>query len=80
MFKKFFIFTLFIVSFAAAFAQTNIEIYADKTDLDLSEELQLTITVKANSADVEVSDLPSLPNFNIYSKRNSGRQTESFAR
>lgn len=71
MFKKFFIFTLFIVSFAAAFAQTNIEIYADKTDLDLSEELQLTITVKANSADVEVSDLPSLPNFNIYSSGQS---------
>ena len=71
MFKKFFVFILFIFCFLVAFAQANIELYVDKNDLDLSEELQLTITVKANSADVEISDLPSLPNFNIYSSGQS---------
>lgn len=71
MFKKFFIFILFIFCFLAAFAQANIELYVDKNELDLSEELQLTITVKADSADVEISDLPSLPNFNIYSSGQS---------
>lgn len=67
MFKKFYIFTLFFFCAVLAFAQAQIEIYTDKSDIDLSEEIQLTITVKANSADIEISELPSLPNFNMYS-------------
>lgn len=71
MFKKTILFTLFVFMAVFSFCQVDIDVYADKTSIDLSEEIQLTITVKSSSTDVEVSQLPSLPNFNIYSSGQS---------
>lgn len=71
MLKRFFTSVLFVLFAALGFAQVDIDVYADKTNIDLSEEIQLTITVKSSSTDVEVSQMPSLPNFNIYSSGQS---------
>ncbi|MDD6172861.1 MAG: BatD family protein [Elusimicrobia bacterium] len=71
MLKRFFTFAFFILFAALGFCQVDIDVYADKTNIDLSEEIQLTITVKSSSTEVEVSQMPSLPNFNIYSSGQS---------
>ncbi len=71
MFKKTILFAFFIFMAVFSFCQADIDVYVDKTAIDLSEEIQLTITVKSSSTDVEVSQLPSLPNFNIYSSGQS---------
>ncbi len=71
MLKRFFIICAFLFAAMAGFCQVDIDVYADKTNIDLSEEIQLTITVKSSSTEVEVSQMPSLPNFNIYSSGQS---------
>lgn len=71
MLKRFFIICVFLLTAAMGFSQVDIDVYADKTNIDLSEEIQLTITVKSSSTEVEVSQMPSLPNFNIYSSGQS---------
>ena len=71
MLRRFYIFLFFTLCAALAYCQADIDVYADKTDIDLSEEIQLTITVKSSSTDVEVTQMPSLPNFNIYSSGQS---------
>ena len=78
MFKKFYLFSIFLLLGFCAFAQgaaPQINVSVDKTSVDASQEINLTITVTSSSADVEVTELPSLPNFNIYSSGTSRRTT-----
>ena len=60
---------------AAVFSQVTIRASVDKQLVDVSEEINLTITVNAASTDIDAPQMPSLPNFNIYSSGQSRNVT-----
>lgn len=67
------IFALAALPCAAAFAQQSVSISAevDKTTVSLNDSLSLTVTVSGSGADMPEPQLPSLPNFNVYSSGQS---------
>ncbi len=71
MFKRIFLAFAFVLCGAAAFSQVTIRASVDKPIADLSEDINLTITVNASVTDIEAPQMPSLPNFNIYSSGQS---------
>ncbi len=48
-------------------AQVEVRAEVNTTTVTLNEEINLTVYVTAPSTDIEVPQMPSLPNFNIYS-------------
>lgn len=48
-------------------AQVEVRAEVNTTTITLNEEINLTVYVAAPSTNVEVPEMPSLPNFNIYS-------------
>lgn len=58
--------SVFLFAFAAA---QNVEVKADvnTTTVTLDEDIKLTVYVSAPTTNIEAPQMPSLPNFNIYS-------------
>lgn len=68
--KLFLILTvLFLAQFAAA--QVSFVASADKTSIDITEDINLTVRLDSNTANITPPQMPSLPNFNIYSSGES---------
>lgn len=61
----------FVFCAVAAFSQVTIRASVDKPIADVSEDINLTITVNAPVTDIDAPQMPSLPNFNIYSSGQS---------
>lgn len=68
--KLFFSFSLLMLA-AFSFAQVSIIATVDKPSVNLAEDINLTILVKAPTTSIESPQMPSLPNFNIYSSGQS---------
>ena len=58
---------LFIVCALNLNAQVEVRAEVNTTTVTLNEEINLTVYVNAPSVNIEVPQMPSLPNFNIYS-------------
>src|SRR5574344_1468439 len=61
----------FALCAATVFSQVTIRASVDKPLADVSEDINLTITVNAPVTDIDAPQMPSLPNFNIYSSGQS---------
>ncbi len=71
MLKRISVTFVFALCAAAAFSQVTIRASVDKPVADVSEDINLTITVNASVTDIDAPQMPSLPNFNIYSSGQS---------
>lgn len=58
---------LFIICALSLNAQVEVRAEVNTTTVTLNEEINLTVYVTAPSTKIEVPQMPSLPNFNIYS-------------
>ncbi|MDR0952580.1 MAG: BatD family protein [Elusimicrobiota bacterium] len=65
-FKKLFLSLFFVLASLCAYAEVQITANVNKTLVDTSEDITLTITVKAPTTRDLSPIMPSLPNFNIY--------------
>ncbi|MFA5161427.1 MAG: BatD family protein [Elusimicrobiales bacterium] len=62
---------LFLMAAAPCCAQLTINASVDKDEVPLDEALILTVTISGASSDVGEPQLPSLPNFNVFSSGQS---------
>lgn len=69
--KKIFSFLTLLFLTTCTFAQVTINAQVDKTAIDVNDNIYLTVTVSAPSTNISVTEMPSLPNFNIYSSGES---------
>ena len=67
LFKKLFLFFIFVISCANAFANTQVYAHVNRTHVEVKEEITLTVNVVSDSTNIKDPIMPSLPNFNIYS-------------
>lgn len=58
---------LLCLGFLNLYAQVEVKAEVNTTSVTLEEEIKLTVYVSANSTNIETPQMPSLPNFNIYS-------------
>ncbi len=72
MIKRCLAFFMFLMFFVCAYAQVSLTASVDHTQVDVTQDINLTLTLQSNSANTQVPVMPSLPNFNIYS---SGQST-----
>jgi hypothetical protein len=69
--KKIFFIIYFSLASVCAFAQAQISASVDKSSVNVNEDINLTITVRTSGTDIDSPQMPSLPNFNIYSSGQS---------
>lgn len=69
--RKLTLVSLFVLASLCAYCQVSVSSYVDKSNVDVSEDINLTISVKAPTSDIPAPSMPSLPNFNIYSSGQS---------
>ena len=80
--KRLLLLTLFLTGavFAAAQAEpaprVSFEARVDRTVIDITEDIKLTLTLRASTNDFSAPQMPSLPNFNIYFSGDGGRTVE----